>query len=182
MARDEIKAIPTKYKGINFRSRLEARWAVFFDSMFIKWEYEKEGYQLKSGWYLPDFWLPEMKIWVEVKPEGFECQHACCLRDEVGYPVLVTGGLPDSPGTIYCNDDSDSSAGSSEHKTCKWMWYGQTVIVVEDCRNRLYCNADYSICDSIVGSDGDLEGNGHLSLHHFYESSVQKAKQYQFNY
>lgn len=52
----EIKAIETVYNGYRFRSRLEARWAVFFDAMGIKYEYEKEGYDLgELGWYLPDF-------------------------------------------------------------------------------------------------------------------------------
>ncbi len=51
-----IKAIETSYKGYRFRSRLEARWAVFFDSLGVKWEYELEGYALPSGRkYLPDF-------------------------------------------------------------------------------------------------------------------------------
>ena len=40
----EIKAIETIYNGYRFRSRLEARWAVFFDEIGIKYEYEKEGY------------------------------------------------------------------------------------------------------------------------------------------
>jgi nucleoside 2-deoxyribosyltransferase len=64
-----IKPIETLYKGYRFRSRLEARWAVFFDALGIKWEYEKEGYDLgEVGWYLPDFWLPEQQKWVEIKP------------------------------------------------------------------------------------------------------------------
>jgi len=51
-----IKAIETIYKGYRFRSRLEARWAVFFDEMGYDWEYESEGYELRDGtWYLPDF-------------------------------------------------------------------------------------------------------------------------------
>lgn len=54
-----LTAIETEYKGYRFRSRLEARWAVFFDKLDIAWEYEKEGYDLgETGWYLPDFWLP----------------------------------------------------------------------------------------------------------------------------
>ena len=32
-----IKAIPTEYKGYRFRSRLEARWAVFFDACGADW-------------------------------------------------------------------------------------------------------------------------------------------------
>ncbi len=64
----EIKAIETIYKNYKFRSRLEARWAVFFDVMEIKYEYEKEGYDLgDAGRYLPDFWLPGMDMFIEVK-------------------------------------------------------------------------------------------------------------------
>jgi hypothetical protein len=63
------KAIETKYAGCRFRSRLEARWAVFFDAMGIEWEYEVEGFLVgpKRRPYLPDFWLPEERVWVEVK-------------------------------------------------------------------------------------------------------------------
>jgi hypothetical protein len=58
----EIKPIDTLYKGYLFRSRLEARWAKFFDALGIQWEYEKEGYDLgDAGWYLPDFWLPQVE-------------------------------------------------------------------------------------------------------------------------
>ena len=44
-----IKAIETEYSGHKFRSRLEARWAVFFDSLGIKWEYEPEGFETDAG-------------------------------------------------------------------------------------------------------------------------------------
>lgn len=64
----EIKAIETEYAGHRFRSRLEARWAVFFDALGVKWLYEPQGYVLGNGdAYLPDFWLPELQVWAEVK-------------------------------------------------------------------------------------------------------------------
>jgi hypothetical protein len=64
------KAIETHYRGCRFRSRLEARWAVFLDALGVRWVYEREGYDLgPAGWYLPDFWLPELNWWLEVKPE-----------------------------------------------------------------------------------------------------------------
>lgn len=70
-----MKAIETNYKGYRFRSRLEARWAVFFDSLGIKWRYETQGLLIYDlGPYLPDFWIPiesveqDDGIWVEVKP------------------------------------------------------------------------------------------------------------------
>lgn len=52
----EIKAKETEYNGYLFRSRLEARWAVFFDALGVEYEYEPEGFELPSGkGYLPDF-------------------------------------------------------------------------------------------------------------------------------
>jgi hypothetical protein len=66
-----LKAIETKYNGYRFRSRTEARWAVLFDALNIKWQYELEGVVLPSGkYYLPDFWLPGANCFVEVKPDA----------------------------------------------------------------------------------------------------------------
>jgi len=41
-----IKPIPTQYQGYRFRSRNEARWAVFFETLQLDWRYEVEGYEL----------------------------------------------------------------------------------------------------------------------------------------
>jgi hypothetical protein len=69
-----IKAIETQYKGYRFRSRLEARWAVFFDALGVALEYEPEGFELPSGErYLPDFRIKlpgAPAMFVEVKPEA----------------------------------------------------------------------------------------------------------------
>lgn len=63
-----MEAIRTKYKGILFRSRAEARWAVNFDGLGIKYYFEPEGFRFKDGTcYLPDFYLPESKTFFEVK-------------------------------------------------------------------------------------------------------------------
>jgi hypothetical protein len=65
------KVIETKYKGYRFRSRLEAKWAVFFDALGIDWVYEIEGYKLTDGrYYLPDFLVTTEKgdrWFIEVK-------------------------------------------------------------------------------------------------------------------
>ncbi len=69
----EIKAIETEYNGYRFRSRLEARWAVFFDAAGIDYQYEPEGFELgiacygDSDKYLPDFYLPGLDVYAEVK-------------------------------------------------------------------------------------------------------------------
>ncbi len=58
-----MRVIETQYKGCRFRSRLEARWAVFFEACGVKWEYEPEGYELGDGTcYLPDFLLYDVHI------------------------------------------------------------------------------------------------------------------------
>lgn len=96
-----IKAIETRYNGYRFRSRLEARWAVFFDALGVKWEYEKEGYDLGEwGWYLPDFWLPEPhECFVEIKAHrnlsAREIAMATGLSDL--YPTVVMCGVPETP-------------------------------------------------------------------------------------
>ncbi|MGH6774765.1 hypothetical protein [Brucella tritici] len=61
-----IKAIPTEYAGVNFRSRTEARWAAFFDLVGLKWDYEPFDLE---GW-APDFLLRTSltNVLVEVKP------------------------------------------------------------------------------------------------------------------
>lgn len=80
-----ITPIETIYKGYRFRSRLEARWAVFMDACGADWEYEPEGISAVSyaapGWdwdedgnviceypaqtfstrYLPDFVVHNVK-------------------------------------------------------------------------------------------------------------------------
>lgn len=63
-----IKAIPTYYNGVTFRSRLEAHWAEYFDSIGLKWFYEPEGYFISGHTgYLPDFYIPQLKIYAECK-------------------------------------------------------------------------------------------------------------------
>jgi hypothetical protein len=71
-----IQPIQTSYKGYLFRSRLEARWAVFFDELGVEYQYEPDGYEFDDKTrYLPDFYLPRVStsasifegLWVEVK-------------------------------------------------------------------------------------------------------------------
>lgn len=79
-----IQAIETVYNGYRFRSRLEARWAVFFDVLGLEYVYEPEGFDMGGTWYLPDFWLSglpslaggEPGWWVEIKGDApTEAEH-----------------------------------------------------------------------------------------------------------
>ena len=50
-----IDPIATKFNGDNFRSRLEARWALIFKDLGIQAEYEPFTLRGKKVGYLPDF-------------------------------------------------------------------------------------------------------------------------------
>ena len=71
-----LKARPTIYKGIEMRSRLEARWAQVFEDMRVGtgnrsvWEYEPFCFANDKGQYLPDFRqkLGDSWIYYEIKP------------------------------------------------------------------------------------------------------------------
>jgi hypothetical protein len=91
-----IKAIQTKYKGYRFRSRLEARWAVFFDSCGIKWVYEPEGFLLNNGEsYLPDFYLPGENIYAEVKADSGDFRKAKLFCETTQNHILLLEGVPE---------------------------------------------------------------------------------------
>ena len=103
----EIKAIETEYNGYRFRSRLEARWAVFFDALGVKYEYEPEGFDLGNGvYYLPDFLIHDViprfaqgdklqDLYVEVKgtPNAEDANKIALFAEK--YPIWVVGNLPD---------------------------------------------------------------------------------------
>ncbi len=116
----EILAIETEYNGIRFRSRLEARWAVFFDTLGVVYEYEKEGYSLppipmegirpdKIGalQYLPDFYIPAQRafpkpLWAEVK--GVMGKHDAEKLTRLCYHTKIRGTfLRDVPHVAPCD-------------------------------------------------------------------------------
>ena len=106
-----MKAIQTRYAGCHFRSRLEARWAVFFDTVGIRWEYEHQGYMCpyeltpeREGEfpYLPDFWLPELGMFAEVKGSTesgdlWKVMHSAAHFSRNGKSTLFLGHIP-QPG------------------------------------------------------------------------------------
>jgi hypothetical protein len=105
-----VKAIETRYAGCRFRSRLEARWAVFFDVLKIEWEYEPQGFHLPSGPYLPDFRLPNHRrwdgdyidTWVEVKgrlatAREYQLLWEMTRADPLSSALMLEGDIPRTP-------------------------------------------------------------------------------------
>lgn len=136
--------IETKYNGYLFRSRLEARWAIYFDTLGIHYEYEKEGYDLgEAGWYLPDFWLPQVQMWAEVKGSKFteeESEKAKKLVFITGYPVLRLVGLPDYKTYLSWEINPSKNIAGNSIQECDYLVSAFHGYVFSE--NRFYSNTE----------------------------------------
>jgi hypothetical protein len=103
--RRQLKPIPTWYDGYHFRSRTEARYAVLWKACYWPYEYERQGFSLERGSYLPDFYLRQQGVWVEVKgvEPSFQEQDLCeCLAVETRQPTIISWGQPSWKGVVIC--------------------------------------------------------------------------------
>jgi ribosomal protein S27E len=139
-----VKAVETRYQGYRMRSRAEARFAVFLDALGVTWEYEIETADLGThGWYLPDFWLPGLKAWIEIKgadPTFKEQQKARALAIQSRNPVYIFYGgmgVPTRADGVYFRVGSGTRAlayGAIPH--CDWtrLPYPNYSFVWVECR------------------------------------------------
>lgn len=101
-----IRAIETEWNNTLFRSRTEAKWAHFFDALSIAYEYEPEGFEMEGIKYLPDFWMPSLNAYIEIKgvqPNEEECEKARRLNLGSGFPVYIFFGNPKVPTLPHCD-------------------------------------------------------------------------------
>uniref|UniRef100_A0A6M3LGI9 Uncharacterized protein n=1 Tax=viral metagenome TaxID=1070528 RepID=A0A6M3LGI9_9ZZZZ len=103
----------THYLGTNFRSRLEARWAVVFEQLGIRWSYEHEWLDVGDNaeypyWYNTEEWVPSIgylpdflvhigriDVWWEVKGRRVNADErikAERLSALTGIPVIIAQG------------------------------------------------------------------------------------------
>lgn len=136
----EPQAIETSWGGCRFRSRTEARWAVFFSALGMEWEHESQGYHTefnvgpagKQVGYLPDFYLPALGLYLEVKPpwpdhvdpEGVKRWQFFAGMVELdwdrGRTAMLIGNIPD-PNRV------DELGPPRETE-----WFGQKVVTLRD--------------------------------------------------
>ena len=186
-----LKAIETEYSGYKFRSRLEARWAVFFDVLGVEYRYEDEGYDLSSDsemskplgndtWYLPDFWLPQLNAWLEVKPTEptkRELDKCVALHCQGTHPVLIGVGEPGYGGLIViCHDATDSSGGLGIFHGCVWGMDHSRQLAIETVfrpERKTYMNEKWEIIPWLYGDDN-------LPAHPGLLLAVKSARQARF--
>jgi hypothetical protein len=113
VAGSTIAALPTRYGRHFFRSRTEARWAMYLDLLAVRWEYEVEGFHFNGRAYLPDFYFPERDEWGEVKYAG---GFTDIVRDllwhfarESGKRVLMLDGSPRDGQVLAIFPDSTTT-------------------------------------------------------------------------
>lgn len=88
---------PTWFNNYYFRSKLEAKWAVFFEYLKIKWTYEPESFMCDDGsQYTPDFFLPDAILRDGTKPVS-------CGRDGV-YEAIPNGVYVEIKPYTYITD------------------------------------------------------------------------------
>lgn len=92
----EITPKETRYNGYLFRSRLEARWAIYLDALGIEYSYEPETFDLGDGvYYLPDFYLPLFDSFMEIKPTLLHIDRRPeALARLIKKCVMVAAGAP----------------------------------------------------------------------------------------
>ena len=194
----EIKPIETYYNGYRFRSRLEARWAVFFDALGLQYEYEPEGFVLQDGtYYLPDFLLhgvitryaqwgskQRRDIYVEVKgvPNAVDAQKIALFAEN--YPIWVVGNLPNPASYI---EDCEKQRDDFCKKVC-----AKEYTFKNEC---VFCPYDYGAIDgdscfafSLAYDDGTLSFHGADSSYEYGRQDVEiqaallKARQARFEH
>ena len=161
-SKPKYTAIETEYNGYRFRSRLEARWAVFFDALGIRYEYEPEGFEFDGVRYLPDFYLPEFGLYVEIKPndtsvvkhpgDGNKWERKCDkFRNCVGKAILICYGDPaeNTFQYLFAWDTTDSSGGTYDDLATFREHYGTTYLVTKDTRR----SRDVCVSENFEQSD-----------------------------
>jgi hypothetical protein len=111
--------IPTMYAGVNFRSRLEARWAAMFNVLGIDWAYEPIDL---PGW-IPDFrvgqWYCEVKP--EISDDGLD-KHVAKIQRSVDEYL---GADPSWLGVVMLGNTirDDGHVGSAVTRNFgRWLW------------------------------------------------------------
>jgi|LakMenE18May11ns_1017448.scaffolds.fasta_scaffold9752972_2 hypothetical protein len=163
-----IKPIETRYGGVVFRSRLEAKWAAMFDLLEWKWTYEPADF---NGW-MPDFVIHgSQPVYVEVKPvhdfpqEVAEKIGASGCREEVmilgergphlskDYSWPVLGWLAEVEG------DGEAGVDLFWGEAMLGRWSGSETGQIG------FCHSEGTYTDRITGVyDGGCYGGGFLSL------------------
>jgi hypothetical protein len=169
---NNIASIPTLYEGVQYRSRLEAKWAAFFD--LLGWTHQYEPFDL-DGW-IPDFLLPgRCPVLVEVKPittrDGTICAEMLEAAEGFRGDLMLVGcvvpvvepNLVEGTAIGWLHETPGTTVGAG----CGWG-----LAVLGDFRG---IGGRFGLCHDI-GSYADRITGLHDGDHCFHESMEKKAR------
>lgn len=120
--------IPTAYRGTHFRSRLEAKWAAFFDLIGWSWIYEP----MDADGYIPDFLIQGPRpFFVEVGAVYTTAEYiakaekADLAAASLGRDLLVVGMAAVADMLDACYPDVPSAGWLGEYDVWPGEWDGQ---------------------------------------------------------
>ena len=182
-----IQVLPTFYNGYSFRSRLEARWAVFFDCLKIKFEYEPEGFVFSDGEkYLPDFYLPTFNggMYVEVKPEGGNFSKAEKFARESKREIWLAEGVPapKAYGFYACIDDFQV-INLDENLSPIGFVDGMTLMTGIPNADQAYNENRMYTCPGYENEDNSIDSEywGYLGSHYLQAVHAARSWKFEFN-
>ena len=181
-----MDSIQTEYEGYLFRSRLEAKWAVFFDAIGIRWEYEPVGLVLSDGTnYLPDFYLTDLRCFFEVKGnyvKGTDKEKEAIKRISDGMKtdawagIIAFGDPLDDDLTIFCQETDENGGGSYESKVTIGYRPGTVepyLFSLEDSRPRYFFTSFMNFNDQIPM---ETERHGTYRYNDFVTPHIKEAR------
>ncbi len=131
---DVIRAIETSYGGCLFRSRTEARWACFFDNLGLTWEHEPQGFRVghPAELYLPDFYLPTVGLYVEVKPAMADVADPEGVRRWENFAGTVATEWDHSKAAMFCGPPPDPAKVDEKGPPRASTWYEAGIVIIGD--------------------------------------------------
>lgn len=143
-------AIGATYRGQRYRTRSEAKWAIVFTQLDIPFYYQPSHYRLASGTYQPDFWLPSIESYVEVKPQNVQDPRYTELGEMQGKRVfLVAADIPFIPQSWL---ESDIYPALKDHIWLKWPDEQGNFMLAREAQGR-YNFVPIALASSARGND-----------------------------
>lgn len=125
--------IQVYFCGTKYRCTAEAQWAAVFHELALRPHYEPESFLLPSGKYLPDFWLPDSDVYIEIKGKysGAEPDRYKEFVLQTKRPLLFVAGYP-RPNRYLLRYYSPVKGNDTRLLQAQFATHNGTIWIVED--------------------------------------------------
>jgi hypothetical protein len=164
-----IEAKPISMDGIDFKSKLEAKWYTFFRH-FEVCLYEPKQFVIDESWYdadndiqyplfkyTPDFYILRYEWWVEIKPQRrlTETEIEKYWRFSLEHPLMLISHDCEPPNKktpqgILLPEKKTFSFGTSwqgQLRPLHFEWYARQKSIFKNTRNKVLMEAYQNVVD-----------------------------------